>query len=398
MTIEQIIDAQRQGKWSPERYRQILLEYIATYSGAGGGGPIALNDLTDVTITSPASGHTAFYNGSAWVNRAIAQGDVTGLVSALSGKADLSGGKVPSSQLPSFVDDVVEVADVASLPVSGETGKIYVTLDDSLIYRWTGSIYVEISSSIALGSTSGTAHRGDHGTDAYNHSIATGNQHGMGIGDITVNPNVILGRYDAGLASGPAGEIAIGAGLDLAASELKLATSGAVAATYTNPSVTVDAYGRVTSISSGAGTGTVVKLGSDFSTSSGTAQPTGVKFTPAASKTYHVQGIVRIKTDTATVAPRLGVNWPTGTTDPVGCIEQPATSSTNIMRYWGPTSTTANQDTGLPDTTNYYYSRIDFLFTTDGSPSGDFEITLQSETAGTTVYVGAGSFIKYTEI
>jgi hypothetical protein len=58
-----------------------------------------------------------------------------------------SGGKVPSAQLPSFVDDVIESANFASLPGTGETGKIYVTLDNNKTYRWSGSAYVEISPS-----------------------------------------------------------------------------------------------------------------------------------------------------------------------------------------------------------------------------------------------------------
>lgn len=56
-------------------------------------------------------------------------------------------GKVPSSQLPSFVDDVIEAANFAALPGTGETGKIYVTLDNNKTYRWSGSAYVEISAS-----------------------------------------------------------------------------------------------------------------------------------------------------------------------------------------------------------------------------------------------------------
>jgi hypothetical protein len=59
-------------------------------------------------------------------------------------KADLVGGKVPSAQLPSFVDDVIEVADFASLPGTGESGKVYITLNDNAQYRWGGSAYVEI--------------------------------------------------------------------------------------------------------------------------------------------------------------------------------------------------------------------------------------------------------------
>jgi hypothetical protein len=67
------------------------------------------------------------------------------------------GGKVPSSQLPSYVDDVIEVANYGSLPSTGETGKIYITLDTNKIYRWTGSVYVEVSSSAAVwGGITGT--------------------------------------------------------------------------------------------------------------------------------------------------------------------------------------------------------------------------------------------------
>ena len=72
-------------------------------------------------------------------------------------------GKVPSSQLPSFVDDVIEAANFAALPAEGEGGKIYVTLDDNKTYRWGGSAYAEISASVALGETAGTAYEGSKG-------------------------------------------------------------------------------------------------------------------------------------------------------------------------------------------------------------------------------------------
>lgn len=66
----------------------------------------------------------------------------------LSGKADLVDGKVPASQLPSFVDDVLEYEDLAHFPQEGENGKIYVALDSNLTYRWSGTAYIEISKSI----------------------------------------------------------------------------------------------------------------------------------------------------------------------------------------------------------------------------------------------------------
>lgn len=86
------------------------------------------------------------------------------------GVATLGGdGKVPSSQLPSYVDDVLEFSNKSSFPTTGESGKIYVAKDTNLTYRWSGSAYVEISPSLALGETSSTAYPGDKGkTNATN--------------------------------------------------------------------------------------------------------------------------------------------------------------------------------------------------------------------------------------
>jgi len=102
-----------------------------------------------------------------------------------SGVAELdASGKVPSSQLPSYVDDVLEYVDIYTFPITGEGGKIYVDLNTLLAYRWSGSTYVEISPSIALGETSTTAYRGDRGKTAYDHSQATGNPHGATPADV----------------------------------------------------------------------------------------------------------------------------------------------------------------------------------------------------------------------
>jgi hypothetical protein len=83
--------------------------------------------------------------------------DQTDLQDALDLKADLIDGLVPSYQLPSYVDDVIEVANYAALPASGETGKIYITLDTNRIYRWSGSTYIEITDNTAVwGAITGT--------------------------------------------------------------------------------------------------------------------------------------------------------------------------------------------------------------------------------------------------
>lgn len=83
---------------------------------------------------------------------------------ALNGLASLNeNGIIPSAQLPSYVDDVIEVDTFSNLPGTGESGKIYIVQDTNLTYRWSGTDYVEISKSLALGETSSTAYSGDKG-------------------------------------------------------------------------------------------------------------------------------------------------------------------------------------------------------------------------------------------
>jgi hypothetical protein len=106
------------------------------------------------TAGTVAAGNDArLSNARAPLPHVHAISDVSGLQAAIDGKqasgtyATLVSGLVPSSQLPSYVDDVLEFASLASLPATGESGKIYVTVDTAKIYRWSGSAYVEISPS-----------------------------------------------------------------------------------------------------------------------------------------------------------------------------------------------------------------------------------------------------------
>jgi len=129
-----------------------------------GGGTGNYNDLTN----------------KPQINGATLSGNKTGaqlgLVSASekgsnNGVASLdSTGRVPSTQLPSYVDDVVEYNSASDFPVAGESGKIYIAKDTNRQYRWSGSAYAEISESLALGETAQTAYRGDRGKTAYDHS------------------------------------------------------------------------------------------------------------------------------------------------------------------------------------------------------------------------------------
>ncbi|NNP68975.1 hypothetical protein [Acinetobacter sp. Ac_5812] len=113
---------------------------------------------------------------------------------ALSLKADLDeSGKVPASQLPSYVDDVLDgryvnpsqFNDLNGNPYTPETGKIYVDVDTNKTYRWSGMLYVVVGGGgVALGETSSTAYRGDRGKIAYDHSQSQGNPHNSTTSDI----------------------------------------------------------------------------------------------------------------------------------------------------------------------------------------------------------------------
>jgi len=115
---------------------------------------------------------------------------ITSVNFGLAAKADLINGLIPANQLPSYVDDVLTYDTFNNFPVIGEDGKIYIAKDTNLQYRWSGSIYAVISSSLALGETQSTAYRGDRGKTAYDHSQSTGNPH------LTTKSDISLGNVD----------------------------------------------------------------------------------------------------------------------------------------------------------------------------------------------------------
>lgn len=96
-------------------------------------------------------------------------------------------GIIPSAQLPSYVDDVIEVDTFSNLPGTGESGKIYIVQDTNLTYRWSGTGYVEISKSLALGETSSTAYPGDKGKATTDKLNKTSDK--VVVGPVAVNPS-----------------------------------------------------------------------------------------------------------------------------------------------------------------------------------------------------------------
>lgn len=143
-------------------------------------GVVKVDNAVNDTSTNPVQNKAV----KAAITNAIANAAYipTSQKGANSGVAELdANGKVPSSQLPSYVDDVIEgyksgadffedSAHTASKKITGETGKIYVDMSTNVTYRWSGTAYVEISASLALGETEATAYRGDRGKIAYDHS------------------------------------------------------------------------------------------------------------------------------------------------------------------------------------------------------------------------------------
>lgn len=105
-----------------------------------------------------------------------ADSDKIGVANGIASLDD--GGKVPANQLPSFVDDVVEVANISAAPETGESGKIYVALDTGKCYRWSGTMYVEISSSDVVTASENNGYIKVNGSDVkvFTHSQSDWNE------------------------------------------------------------------------------------------------------------------------------------------------------------------------------------------------------------------------------
>ena len=174
-----------------------------------------------------------------------------------------SSGKVPSSQLPGFVDDVLEYASLSSFPTTGESGKIYVALDTNKTYRWSGTTYTIISDTLALGETTGTAYDGAKGKlnaqnianlDARVGSVETkSNTNATNITNITngttkVGKSTTADKFSSSKTITVSGDASGTVSTDFSTNPtitLTLSNSGVTAGTYS--AVQVDAKGRVVS-------------------------------------------------------------------------------------------------------------------------------------------------------
>ena len=163
-----------------------LSDSTSTDSSATAATSKAVKTVADDLATFTGTTAPATYAALSQIGSS-ASGSVKGI-------AELdSNGKVPASQLPSYVDDVVDVGiypsdltkayNSSGAEIDLESAKIYIadlavtpagqseaTPVTNKTYRWSGSTLVEISQSLALGETETTAYRGDRGKTAYDHS------------------------------------------------------------------------------------------------------------------------------------------------------------------------------------------------------------------------------------
>lgn len=154
----------------------IYEENISLFHGQG-DDPVGIHGVADPVYDSSA------------INKKYLETNVIDKIGEANGIASLDEkGYVPSGQLPSYVDDVLEYSKKESFPAEGESGKLYIDLSNNKVWRWSGSTYVNVSDGnahLTLGNTPSTAYRGDRGLIAYNHStITTGNPHGVTASDV----------------------------------------------------------------------------------------------------------------------------------------------------------------------------------------------------------------------
>lgn len=134
---------------SPNVYKRLGSEpavpYVTDFDFAAGQLTITLSDSSTLSVLGVAESATvAAITAALGAAGGIATLDGSGQLVQQVPVANLVG-VIDTANLPSYVDDVLEYANLAAFPVTGETGKIYLAQDTGASYRWTGSVYIKLS-------------------------------------------------------------------------------------------------------------------------------------------------------------------------------------------------------------------------------------------------------------
>jgi hypothetical protein len=195
----------------PSDFNSNIDSRLFSVINAGSGIDIEY-DINQPSITISSTGDYAnkthshnpedINNLSTFINNNISS-TISGLQSQIDNKqpvgnyATLINGLIPPSQLPSYVDDILEYNNLSSFPISGESGKIYVSLDNSKVYRWGGTGYIEISASPGSSDSVPEGNTNKYYTDARASAAAPVQSVSGKTGAVTLNKNdVNLGNVD----------------------------------------------------------------------------------------------------------------------------------------------------------------------------------------------------------
>lgn len=141
---------------------------------------------------------------------------------------------------------------------------------------------------------------------------------------------------------------------------------------------------------------TYLRLAADFTTTSATAvDVTGLGFALKAGKTYLAEGQFLLRTGVATDAPRPGVAWPTGLADGVAELRTTSAAGTNVIQNGNLNAAVLSPVGGLPNTTQSWPGALRATLVAGTTPGSTFRVQLAAETAGTTVTMKAGSWLRY---
>ena len=210
-TAIETAEAWNAAHWDAVTLEDLLDEKVAKESGKG----LSTNDFTNadkqklagIEDMSAAEANAGSATTGRLVSAAVIAGAINNKKGVANGIAELDGnGKVPAAQLPSFMDDVLDgylynckfyAEQEHTTELTAEGGKIYIDKETNKQYRWSGSAYAEISSSLALGETASTAYAGNKGKEAHDLAEAalpkTG---GTMSGNIAMGDNKVTGLAD----------------------------------------------------------------------------------------------------------------------------------------------------------------------------------------------------------